>query len=489
MRKSFYIYSVVGALLALLCMVNCTDRELFQGQHADGVAGFSLQEAKEYFEEQAGTEPVMSRSAGRAALDPGDFAPYWESAVASSQCRLGSYDVPIAPAYRFKAVVADGNGRAGKVEVGQKLVVVKNLDTGRMSQYILSLIPTRSLAPRSGRQLCDAFVNCGDKGGFSGLAVYTCVYSSVVACVSRYEDGRRMEGVFLLDAPDASELHRRIDYARHLLSSVAVRAHRAVTTRFEWDIDGGELPEVEITPDDNDDNYTWPDEDWLHPGYDDYETPEPEDNNSDGNEDEGYTGGNNSGEQNPNEEIVPLSEAEQQKVNELLATLRTKLGINTSNYQFAKPVHCGGFARTGKNGELFLCDTFFTNPRLTDTDRLAILYHEMYHIDHKHFGEYHSTELNSPIRLDPPAHIEEYLREKLEDDFKDINIDPQLLEFTYNWSITVTLYISIEYYENELETYREERNQFRDVSEYYENERTYFEWLYQQILDIINNKK
>lgn len=292
MRKSFYIYSVVGALLALLCMVNCTDRELFQGQHADGVAGFSLQEAKEYFEEQAGTEPVMSRSAGRAALDPGDFAPYWESAVASSQCRLGSYDVPIAPAYRFKAVVADGNGRAGKVEVGQKLVVVKNLDTGRMSQYILSLIPTRSLAPRSGRQLCDAFVNCGDKGGFSGLAVYTCVYSSVVACVSRYEDGRRMEGVFLLDAPDASELHRRIDYARHLLSSVAVRAHRAVTTRFEWDIDGGELnggelPEVVITPDDD---YTWPPDDWLHPGYDDYETPEPEDNNSDGNEDEGYTG-------------------------------------------------------------------------------------------------------------------------------------------------------------------------------------------------------
>lgn len=97
MRKSFYIYSVVGALLSLLCMVNCTDRELFQGQHADGVAGFSLQEAKEYFEEQAGTEPVMTRSAGRAALDPGDFAPYWESAVASSQCRLGSYDVPIAP--------------------------------------------------------------------------------------------------------------------------------------------------------------------------------------------------------------------------------------------------------------------------------------------------------------------------------------------------------------------------------------------------------
>ena len=479
MRKSFYIYSVVGALLSLLCMVNCTDRELFQGQHADGVAGFSLQEAKEYFEEQAGMEPVMTRSAGRAALDPGDFAPYWESAVASSQCRLGSYDVPIAPAYRFKAVVADGNGRAGKVEVGQKLVVVKNLDTGRMSQYILSLIPTRSLAPRSGRQLCDAFVNCGDKGGFSGLAVYTCVYSSVVACVSRYEDGRRMEGVFLLDAPDASELHRRIDYARHLLSSVAVRAHRAVTTRFE-------LPEVVITPDDD---YTWPDDDWLHPGYDDYETPEPEDNNYDGNEDEGYTGGNNSGEQNPDEKIVPLSEAEQQKVNELLATLRTKLGINTSNYQFAKPVHCGGFARTGKNGELFLCDTFFTNPRLTDTDRLAILYHEMYHIDHKHFGEYQSTKLDSPVRLEPPAHIEEYLREKLEYDFTGVYVTPEAFEYYYLDDLIVTQYTSEEYYKNELETHQQERNMFPDVSEYYENEREYLEWFYQQMLDIINNQK
>lgn len=381
MRKSFYIYSVVGALLSLLCMVNCTDRELFQGQHADGVAGFSLQEAKEYFEEQAGTEPVMSRSAGRAALDPGDFAPYWESAVASSQCRLGSYDVPIAPAYRFKAVVADGNGRAGKVEVGQKLVVVKNLDTGRMSQYILSLIPTRSLAPRSGRQLCDAFVNCGDKGGFSGLAVYTCVYSSVVACVSRYEDGRRMEGVFLLDAPDASELHRRIDYARHLLSSVAVRAHRAVTTRFEWDIDGGELnggelPEVVITPDDD---YTWPPDDWLHPGYDDYETPEPEDNNSDGNEDPGYTG-NTPADQEGGGSLQGMRDALEKELGAKIEGVIKQVTIKTgevSNSKLAEQTMSGKF-----NDILYgnSSITLTLSSSLTEIQQMIVLAHEYMHL-------------------------------------------------------------------------------------------------------------
>lgn len=369
MRKSFYIYSVVGALLSLLCMVNCTDRELFQGQHADGVAGFSLQEAKEYFEEQAGMEPVMTRSAGRAALDPGDFAPYWESAVASSQCRLGSYDVPIAPAYRFKAVVADGNGRAGKVEVGQKLVVVKNLDTGRMSQYILSLIPTRSLAPRSGRQLCDAFVNCGDKGGFSGLAVYTCVYSSVVACVSRYEDGRRMEGVFLLDAPDASELHRRIDYARHLLSSVAVRAHRAVTTRFE-------LPEVVITPDDD---YTWPDDDWLHPGYDDYETPEPEDNNYDGNEDEGYTG-NTPADQEGGGSLQGMRDALEKELGAKIEGVIKQVTIKTgevSNSKLAEQTMSGKF-----NDILYgnSSITLTLSSSLTEIQQMIVLAHEYMHL-------------------------------------------------------------------------------------------------------------
>lgn len=350
-------------------MVNCTDRELFQGQHADGVAGFSLQEAKEYFEEQAGMEPVMTRSAGRAALDPGDFAPYWESAVASSQCRLGSYDVPIAPAYRFKAVVADGNGRAGKVEVGQKLVVVKNLDTGRMSQYILSLIPTRSLAPRSGRQLCDAFVNCGDKGGFSGLAVYTCVYSSVVACVSRYEDGRRMEGVFLLDAPDASELHRRIDYARHLLSSVAVRAHRAVTTRFE-------LPEVVITPDDD---YTWPDDDWLHPGYDDYETPEPEDNNYDGNEDEGYTG-NTPADQEGGGSLQGMRDALEKELGAKIEGVIKQVTIKTgevSNSKLAEQTMSGKF-----NDILYgnSSITLTLSSSLTEIQQMIVLAHEYMHL-------------------------------------------------------------------------------------------------------------
>lgn len=350
-------------------MVNCTDRELFQGQHADGVAGFSLQEAKEYFEEQAGMEPVMTRSAGRGALDPGDFAPYWESAVASSQCRLGSYDVPIAPAYRFKAVVADGNGRAGKVEVGQKLVVVKNLDTGRMSQYILSLIPTRSLAPRSGRQLCDAFVNCGDKGGFSGLAVYTCVYSSVVACVSRYEDGRRMEGVFLLDAPDASELHRRIDYARHLLSSVAVRAHRAVTTRFE-------LPEVVITPDDD---YTWPDDDWLHPGYDDYETPEPEDNNYDGNEDEGYTG-NTPADQEGGGSLQGMRDALEKELGAKIEGVIKQVTIKTgevSNSKLAEQTMSGKF-----NDILYgnSSITLTLSSSLTEIQQMIVLAHEYMHL-------------------------------------------------------------------------------------------------------------
>ena len=44
--------------------------------------------------------------------------------------------------------------------------------------------------------------------------------------------------------------------------------------------------------------------------------------------------------------------------------------------------------------------------------------------------------------------------------------------------------MEIEYYKNELETHKAERENFPEVSHYYENERTWLEWTYEQLLII-----
>lgn len=55
-------------------------------------------------------------------------------------------------------------------------------------------------------------------------------------------------------------------------------------------------------------------------------------------------------------------------------------------------------------------------------------------------------------------------------------------------SITVTHFNSPEYYENEIETYRNERKNFLNVSVFYENERTYWEWYYEEMLRIADEQ-
>ena len=54
----------------------------------------------------------------------------------------------------------------------------------------------------------------------------------------------------------------------------------------------------------------------------------------------------------------------------------------------------------------------------------------------------------------------------------------------YKQELIIDRYGTIEYYKNELETHKAERENFPEVSHYYENERTWLEWTYEQLLII-----
>lgn len=508
MKKITYIYIVLCVITVTLCTSNCTDEDLVKSNTQTELKDFSLQEAKEYFQIQAEKNLILSRSLENKdmkTVSPGDFVPNWDIAIGSSINGLACYDIPITPTYRFKAIYVDernGLPSAGKVNVYQKLVIVKDVKNKKTSQYILTLIPSKLYDNKNGGETCSKFINCADKGGFTGIAIYSCVYSQVTARISTFKNGIKTQGVFLLNSSDKDDLVKKSEQARMLVSSIAIHRKNAILTRgesdynyndnFDYDAiyDGGWIGEVVITPE-PDYNGMWEAENdkWLEDtrpnGTVDPEPSEPEQSI----EQDDYVSNNNTGDQNPEEKSIPLSTSEKKEVNSLLDQLQKLKKIDRTKYSIEKQTFCRSTARTSKDGVLLLCQLFFNSKNLQETDKSATIWHEMYHIDHKHYGEIKMQILEKPVILVPPPHIEKILNERLDIMYEGFTIDPKTRQADFDQELIIDRCGPIEYYKNELETHKAERENFPNVSHYYENERTWLEWTYEQLLIIATKEK
>ena len=241
-------------------------------------------------------------------VSPGDFVPNWDAAVGSVNNGLACYDIPITPTYHFKAIYVDersGKPSAGKVNVYQKLVIVKDVKSNRMDQYILTLIPSQLYDSRNGSQTCNNFINCADKGGFTGVALYSCVYSQVTARISTYKNGVKTGGVFLLNASGKTNLSNKYEQARALASAVYIQKKKMVLTRgeddYDYTYDGGWFDDIIIEPEPDYSEWGENDnEDWLNSSSPDTTPidPEPTEPESTSQEDDTVTE-NNNGDQKP----------------------------------------------------------------------------------------------------------------------------------------------------------------------------------------------
>lgn len=310
MKHNFYfcIYLLVLALF----VGSCTDEEFLRDSGKVENANFTLEEAKTYFEKQ-----MMSVSASRSlnepqrkkGIAPGEFVPKWEGSVASVKLDLACYDIPIDASVRHKAMYAtyeNGKATANMVDVYQKLIVVKDIRTQQLGQYILTLIPDKGFYNKHKKDVANKFVNCADKGGFSGVAIYSKVQSKKIARVNRYRNGLKVNGVFLLDPKkNRSELSESCAYAKSLVKDISIASKMQVMTRMGedwddywddddwyddwddddwyddwydsgWDINGGSLGEIIITPEEewNSGNEEWMEE--TRPGGIDWEEPDPD---------------------------------------------------------------------------------------------------------------------------------------------------------------------------------------------------------------------
>lgn len=421
-------------------------------------------------------------------VSPGDFVPNWDAAVGSVNNGLACYDIPITPTYHFKAIYVDersGKPSAGKVNVYQKLVIVKDVKSNRMDQYILTLIPSQLYDSRNGVQTCNNFINCADKGGFTGVALYSCVYSQVTARISTYKNGVKTGGVFLLNASGKTNLSNKYEQARALASAVYIQKKKMVLTRgeddYDYTYDGGWFDDIIIEPEPDYSEWGENDnEDWLNSSSPDTTPidPEPTEPESTSQEDDTVTEKptTNTGDEDPQ-----LSTA----LKEITPLLKAK-GIDLSKYKIQKNKDiCTTTARTLLDGTIEVCSNSF---KYKTPERASILWHEIYHCEH---GHNNTNNVSSPcdLILKPNKEIsdaldcylkwycEQYANELLINMAKDAELHVYSIKNDPQW------------YKNEIETYKAELNNGFAKEDYYQKEIEYQIWRNEELLKYIESKK
>lgn len=233
-------------VLLPLLLISCIQEHGEADTSRKDTEAFSVAEAHRFFENH--TEHYFTRSGipqqNFKRLNPGDFMPNWDKAKISQLHDLASVDVPIAASYRFRAIgctFSNGRSEVRSVDVTQKLVVVKNLTTDSLGSYILTLIPNPAYATRhKGLNLCATFLNTGDKGKFSGIAIYTESVSGMLIRINQYRNGQKVRGVFIPGPP--SEQKEKIRRAKLLVGKIRLGRIASVSTRSwgedTWDWDG-----------------------------------------------------------------------------------------------------------------------------------------------------------------------------------------------------------------------------------------------------------
>ena len=491
MKKIAYIYTVLCAIVMVITVVNCKDEDLLESRLQTDMKDFSLEEAKNFFQTQARDNLMLSRSLDNKkneTVSPGDFVPNWDAAVGSVNNGLACYDIPITPTYHFKAIYVDernGKPSAGKVNVYQKLVIVKDVKSNRMDQYILTLIPSQLYDSRNGSQTCNNFINCADKGGFTGVALYSCVYSQVTARISTYKNGVKTGGVFLLNASGKTNLSDKYEQARALASTVYIQKKKMVLTRgeddYDYTYDGGWFDDIIIEPEPDYSEWGENDnEDWLNSSSPDTTPidPEPTEPESTSQEDDTVTEKptTNTGDEDPQ-----LSTA----LKEITPLLKAK-GIDLSKYKIQKNKDiCTTTARTLLDGTIEVCSNFF---KYKTPERASILWHEIYHCEH---GHNNTNNVSSPcdLILKPNKEIsdaldcylkwycEQYANELLINMAKDAELHVYSIKNDPQW------------YKNEIETYKAELNNGFAKEDYYQKEIEYQIWRNEELLKYIESKK
>ncbi len=243
----------------------------------------------------------------------------------------------------------------------------------------------------------------------------------------------------------------------------------------DGDIDGGWLGEVVITPDPDLDPYpdlptSWVD--WL-------DDPDPDPDPDDGwywDDEDGYVGSEDSNYGNDDKDPHENFDVTVQRV----TTELTKKGIDMSKYVIVKGNECSANARVSGN-TIEICSNFYNWGTNT---QVAIIWHEIYHIEHDDACNKSFIALAEPDRRTPPDDINKLILSEVNYKYGPINA-----QMEYEGYITFRKVFEPAFILNEINAYTNEIEAFPDstLDVVYANHRYIELWQAQQKLDIANN--
>lgn len=369
----------------------------------------------------------------------------------------------------------------------QKLVVVKNQETGIYSCYIATIIPSEENATKNSSKIDKTFYGADPDSKFSGTVVYSTVTTNYTISVEKYANGKMVQQKSLFYA--SADLNEYLNEMSQLLGAGRIKRNvRTMTKNGEYGGGGSiQLPEVVIVapappPPPPPSLPPPPPPPAEYPSY-------PPGSYPPGSYPPGYvpptsppnTGGGGGGNQqqspppklsSPNPDYDEITK----KVNDIILDIYEKLkemGIDLNDYKLVIAEYCLVNVRIEKDGAIGICASF-VNKGYTLNDQTSIIWHEVYHVNNDINCSLDKQRLPSAINYsDIPNFVEDFYKKELS--YSDIDFKNEMRVFEIN---------DPAYYKNEISAYEAEMNNGFIVSSAYEKERKSVYWKHQQDLKI-----
>lgn len=189
---SYISLLVVLTMGGVVC--GCNDNLLEKRNEKMSKGCITVEEAKSYFE-QAMQQVSVTRGGKDDFLIPGDFKPTWSNPTTTTYGNISCMNLPITSFMRYGAKYKQhlrGKDRDKIVDLSQKLIILKNTDTGEMSQYLVTLVPCFGYArAHRGDDIAELFVQGGDKHQYSGMVLYSIPQTGTLFQIDTYVNGHR----------------------------------------------------------------------------------------------------------------------------------------------------------------------------------------------------------------------------------------------------------------------------------------------------------
>lgn len=482
-------------LVALLFYSCEQDDGTFENDSGNMSSHPFVQETRAYFEDYISMEMEFETW----GMHPGLIAPDWEKAKIFTQSGTMSVDVPLWTEASYEGSFYMRNDSSGVsstdtyyTAILQKLIVVKSLEKDAFSCYIATIIPDAEHATRNSSLIANMFYGGDTNSKFSGTVIYSTVTTNYTIAVERYKEGMLCEEVSLFyvsaDVSDDYEAMIRLINAKNIQRSV-----RVMTRNGEMGEGGYMLPEVVVTgnkptpppppppPPPSLPPPLPPPLPPLPPVTNPPIIPPPPTSSGGGN-----SGGSSGINQNKIPKVKhnsndPLQVQLAAQINVIIAELYPillKMGVDLSTVEI-KLVSGNFYAYAKKDGRILGISISFVNTSsLTKNDRLAIVWHEMFHLNNDRTTYADLRHLSEPVYLSGiTKDLENYVRNELLKEESD-------KEIAFNDYMTVYQVHTVQWYENEINTYEAEIKQNMGESETYKRERAFKLWLYRQKREI-----